>query len=101
MPKLRRIIPGKARGRFVTFTFDGNPVQAYEGETLAAALMADGYWVMGRAGRQRRERGYFCGMGVCSECLVTVAGEGHVRACRRLVAESLVVKGVNEIGHDE
>lgn len=77
-----------ARGRSVRFTFDGEPVEAFEGETVAAALWASDV----RALRQSSAgpRGIYCNMGICFECLVQVGGRS-VRACMTVVREGLEV----------
>jgi ferredoxin len=56
--------------------FDGVQVPVREGETIAAALF--------RAGRKPA---YFCGIGVCFACLVTVNGKPAQRACLVLARE--------------
>jgi NADPH-dependent 2,4-dienoyl-CoA reductase/sulfur reductase-like enzyme len=61
------------------FTFDGQPIAAYPGESLAAALVAAGV-VAFRKTRNAADRGPFCGMGVCGECRVLRDGVS-VRAC--------------------
>jgi len=60
--------------------YDGIKVEPRPGETIAAALI--------RAGLRPK---YFCGIGVCFECLVTVDGRPAQRAC--LVAAA----GVEEV----
>jgi D-hydroxyproline dehydrogenase subunit alpha len=64
----------------VTIAFEGRALQARRGESLAAALAAHGVTVL-RETRGGAERGIFCGMGVCQDCLVTVDGVEGVRAC--------------------
>ncbi len=62
-------------------SFDGEPVRATPGQTVAAALIASGRpsW---RTTRSRGERrGLFCGIGVCFDCLVTVNEVRSLRAC--------------------
>lgn len=65
----------------VAFTFDGRPITAEAGQSIAAALLAAGI----RSWRTTRvdgsPRGMFCGIGVCFDCLVTVDGRPGVRAC--------------------
>jgi NADPH-dependent 2,4-dienoyl-CoA reductase/sulfur reductase-like enzyme len=63
----------------IEFTFEGNPIAAYPGESLAAALIAAGISTF-RKTRAAASRGPFCGMGVCGECRVLVNGS-PVRAC--------------------
>ena len=75
-------------GDRVSFVFDGRPVTATAGQSLAAALTAAGMLslqdtAMGSA------RGVFCGMGVCQECLVVVDGVPNQRACMFKVTRPL------------
>src|SRR5690242_3384087 len=63
----------------VPFTFDGTPVLAVPGETIAAALTAAGVLALRRT-VSGEMRGLWCGMGACWDCLVTVDGV-PVRAC--------------------
>lgn len=64
----------------LTFTFDGETVEARAGETIAAALTAADIRTL-RITREGEPRGLYCGMGVCQECLVEVDGQPAVRAC--------------------
>lgn len=41
----------------ISFTFDGKPLQALEGDTLASALLANGIHLMGRSFKYHRPRG--------------------------------------------
>jgi D-hydroxyproline dehydrogenase subunit gamma len=75
------------RGPQLQFTCDGEPVHAYAGETIAAALLADGRRVLRRTSRTGAPRGLFCAMGVCFECLMTVDGIAGVRTCMTPVRE--------------
>lgn len=64
-----------------TIRFDGEPVTAVPGQTVAAALWAAGVrsWRTSRV--SGAARGLFCGIGVCFDCLVTVDGTPDQRAC--------------------
>jgi predicted molibdopterin-dependent oxidoreductase YjgC len=84
------------RGRPVQITVDGEPIQAYEGESLAAALMAAGRRTFRHLEPGGHPRGIFCGMGICYDCLVTVAGQDHVRACMTLVQPGMQVTTLRE-----
>jgi predicted molibdopterin-dependent oxidoreductase YjgC len=79
------------RGPRLQFTCDGEPVQAYAGETIAAALLADGRRVLRQTSRTGSPRGLFCAMGVCFECLMTVDGVGGVRTCMTPVRDGAQV----------
>lgn len=72
---------GVTRAEAFTFTLDGRDVEAFPGETVAAALLAAGIRTLRVTEKGGRPRGMFCGMGVCFDCLVTVDGRPHLRAC--------------------
>ncbi|MDP7372137.1 MAG: (2Fe-2S)-binding protein [Nitrospinota bacterium] len=82
----------EANGRGVSFTMDGKPLEAFEGETLLAALMAERGWTLRRTECENAARGMFCGMGVCMDCLVHLEGEGLVRACFVFVREGMACR---------
>lgn len=85
-PLLRRV--GARKGRALTIRFDGAPVEAFEGESLLAALLAHGT-------RLRRfefapaDRAGFCLMGACQDCLVWLDDGSSLRACGALVREGM------------
>ncbi|MDO5739766.1 MAG: (2Fe-2S)-binding protein [Ornithinimicrobium sp.] len=68
------------RQRPIEFTFDGHVIGAFEGETLATALLAAqvGAFVLTRDGDPRLP---LCNMGSCFDCVVTVDGTPWTRAC--------------------
>ncbi len=72
------------------FSFDGSPVAARPGQSLAAALTAAGYRRLGERA-EGAARGLFCGMGACQGCLVTVDGTPERRACMTMAAEGMAV----------
>ena len=75
----------------IEIEFEGRRLQAREGESLAAALTAHGIRDF-RTTRCGAERGIFCGMGVCQDCLVEVDGRANERACMTIVDRPLVVR---------
>ena len=83
--------PGLERGPRVTIELDGSSVEAYEGETVAAVLLAQGEAATRRTVRGE-PRGIFCGMGVCFDCLVVVDGVPNTRACMTWVRDGLRVQ---------
>jgi len=78
------------RGPELRFTFDGQPVTAFAGETLAAALLAAGVPAFGTT-RLDAPRLPFCNMGTCFDCAVCVDGRPLVRACLTDVREGMTV----------
>jgi D-hydroxyproline dehydrogenase subunit gamma len=82
---------GLARGTAVTVLVDGAPVTAYEGETVATVLIADGEPAIRRT-RKGSTRGLFCGIGVCFECLAVVDGIPNTRACMTFVRDGMTIE---------
>jgi aerobic-type carbon monoxide dehydrogenase small subunit (CoxS/CutS family) len=55
-------------------------VEAFEGESIAAALLAAGRRRLRETGRRSEPRGLYCGIGLCFECTMLVDGQ-RVRTC--------------------
>lgn len=89
--KRLRLETNVQRGPSVQLEVDGEPVQAYEGETVAAALLAAGRPIF-RHTPKGQPRGIFCGIGICFDCLVTVDGQPNVRACITPVRQGMIVR---------
>ena len=83
--------PELERGRRVEVVVDGEPVEAYDGETVAAVLLARGE-IATRRTVSGAPRGIFCGMVVCFECLVVVDGVPNTRACMTWVRDGMRVE---------
>jgi predicted molibdopterin-dependent oxidoreductase YjgC len=83
-----------------TIRFDGTPMAASPGQTVAAALWAAGY----RSWRTTRgtgsPRGLFCGIGVCFDCLVTIDGVRNQRACLVPARPGMEITTQLGVGHD-
>ncbi|ACS32859.1 FAD-dependent oxidoreductase [Thermococcus gammatolerans] len=80
------------RGREVTIYFEGQPIKAYEGETIATALHAAGIRVLNYSPNKKRPRGLFCAIGKCSSCLMVVNGIPNVRSCITLVEDGMRIE---------
>lgn len=78
-----------ARGAAVTLDVDGNAVPAFEGESVATALLAAGIRLL-RRGPHGGGRGLFCAMGVCQECVIEIDGAMQP-ACQAPVRDGLRV----------
>jgi D-hydroxyproline dehydrogenase subunit gamma len=83
---------GIRRGPELTLDVDGDPVVAYAGETVAAALLAAGHRILRRTALTGQPRGLFCGMGVCHECLMVINGRPSVQACLVEAEEGMTVR---------
>ena len=79
-------------GNPVTFTYDGEPVQAYDNMTIAVALHAAGYTGISVSHAHKRRRGLFCAIGNCSSCMMIVDGVPNVRTCLELCREGMAVQ---------
>jgi len=80
------------RGKEVTIYFNGKPIKAYEGETVAAALYASGVRIFSRSFRWHRPRGFFCAIGKCSACMMEVDGVPNVRTCKVYVRDGMQIR---------
>ncbi len=83
-----RRLPGVRRGRQVHFTLDGEQIVAFEGETVAAALVAADRWQIRRSLRLSMPRAIYCAMGACYECLLVHRGS-VVRSCLLQVEDGM------------
>jgi len=79
------------RGERVTISFNGEPVEAYMGETIAAALHAAGVWHLSDSSEKHRPRGFFCAIGQCSSCMMVVDGRPNVMTCKTYVKDGMRV----------
>jgi sarcosine oxidase subunit alpha len=83
------------RGEKIIFKFNGRPVSAYAGETVAAALYASGIRIFSRSMKYHRPRGLFCLSGHCSHCLMRIDGIPNVPACKTRVSDNMTVESQN------
>lgn len=75
----------------LSFTFNGTTYSAYEGETIAAALLASGVRTLRVHEEKGTPRGIYCNIGHCYECRVNVDGVPTIRACMTLVQDGMQV----------
>ena len=65
----------------VEIIVDGEPLPAFAGETIAAALIAGGRTVFRYTAKTHTGRGIFCAIGRCTDCMMIVDGVPNVRTC--------------------
>lgn len=99
-----RIAENIERGPAFTIHFDGETVTAYDGETIAAALVAhSALSTQGttafRQDKSGNPRAPWCNMGICFDCLVYVE-IGHdlrrLRACMTPATPGMVIRRERE-----
>ena len=83
------------RARTVTFTFDGKPVEAFAGDTIASALYAGGRRIFSRSFKYHRPRGEMDWAGQGANSLVQIDGAPGIRAASEVVREGMVVEHQN------
>ena len=75
----------------VTIYYGDTPIEALEGEPIAAALMANGIRSMRTTARFHEPRGIFCAIGRCTDCMMIVDGVPNTRTCVTTVRDGMRV----------
>jgi sarcosine oxidase, subunit alpha len=75
----------------VGFTWKGQTFQAFVGETIAAALFANGIRIFGHHQKDGAPQGIFCANGQCAQCTV-IANGLPVKACMTLISDEMTVE---------
>ena len=73
----------------VTVTINGNPFQAPQGCTAAAAALLAGATPTRTTPVSGEPRAPYCMMGVCFECLMEIDGVANRQACLTPIAEGM------------
>lgn len=81
-----------APARALTVTIDGRTVEAREGDSVAAVLLAEGALPTRVSAVTGVPRAPYCMMGVCFECLVTVDGVGNRQGCLVPVRDGMAIE---------
>lgn len=85
-----RRLPDDKRA-IVRLQVDGRGVEAREGDSVAAALLAAGLTQARTTPASAAPRGPYCLMGVCFDCLMEIDGIGSRQACMVLVRDGMRV----------
>ena len=97
----RRVEKGVKRGSHFEIDVDGEKIIAFEGETVASALIAAGRRTFRRTTKKNHNRGMYCGIGLCYECMMVINGVPNTRACQTLATPGCRVetqKGLQRLG---
>ena len=73
------------------FLFEGKPIKARDGQSVAAALLAAGERCL-RIDEFGNPKGVVCGIGFCWECRCCIDGMLDTRACMTLARGGMVVR---------
>ena len=84
------ILPVEERPGF-EFIWQGRKLRAQEGETIAAALFANGIRTFGHHPKDGAPQGIFCANGQCAQCMV-MADDLPVKACMTPVRPGMRVE---------
>ncbi|MGE7838823.1 (2Fe-2S)-binding protein [Viridibacillus arvi] len=89
-----RIIDHPVLGRLndlntISFTYNGETLTGLLGESIAAALLANGIRTIRYHEESGTPRGIYCNIGHCFECRVHVNGHQGVRACLTPLEENM------------
>ena len=76
----------------VTIFFNGAPIRALEGDTIADALIAAGVRVFHYSYKRHEPRGPFCAIGHCMDCIMRVDGVDGVKTCMTKVRDGMKIE---------
>ncbi len=75
----------------VAFYWQGQELMAWQGETIASALFANGVRIFGHHPKDGAPQGIFCANGQCAQCLVLADGK-PVKSCMELIRPGMRVE---------
>lgn len=82
----------------IKFYFNDQEVSGYIGQSVGAALLAQGDRILRKTRFNEKGRGVFCGIGVCFDCLVVIDGISNKRACITEIKAGMKVQ--TQVGSD-
>ncbi|HHW67550.1 MAG: hypothetical protein PWP07_103 [Epulopiscium sp.] len=82
----------------VAIWVDGKILKAYEGEMIAATLLANGIKVCRYTRKRKEPRGVFCAIGRCTDCVMVVDGIPNVRTCITPVRDGMKIETQKGLG---
>lgn len=92
------VLGRRSEGRVVEITVDGRTLAAIHGEAIAATMLAHGVRQARTMPENGSLRGIFCGVGRCTDCLMTVDGVLNVRTCITPVRNGQVIETQHGVG---
>jgi len=89
------------RNKRLGFTYQRRSLQGFEGDTVATALLANGFSIFSRSFKYHRPRGLFSLDGESSGCLMRINHTPNVRAEQTLLREGMFIEAQNVWGTPE
>ena len=86
------ILPELESKKTVTIYYNGKPLEAREGEPIAAALMNAGIRAFRHTAKKHEPRGIFCAIGRCTDCMMVVDGHPNTRTCVTFVKDGMQIQ---------
>lgn len=77
---------------------DGHEYHGFVGEPIAMTLLAHGLRTSRSMPESGAARGYFCGVGRCPDCAMTVDGELNVMTCSTPLKPGMIVRTQQGLG---
>jgi predicted molibdopterin-dependent oxidoreductase YjgC len=78
--------------------FEGRILEAREGESVAAALLANGIKVFRYTAKTQSPRSVYCALGRCTDCVMVVDGVPNVRTCVTIVRNGMKIQRQEGLG---
>ena len=83
----------------VRIEVDAKNIEAFEGEPIAAVLVASGIRIFRKTTKRGDPRGVYCAIGLCTDCVMIVDGMPNVRTCITPVKDGMKIK--TQLGRGE
>ncbi|MCP3869112.1 MAG: (2Fe-2S)-binding protein [Gammaproteobacteria bacterium] len=83
---------GQTQEESVRVWFEGCEMTVGKGLSVAAALLGEGITHFRNTPVTAAERGPFCMMGVCFDCLLVIDGQANLQACMVEVSEGMCIE---------
>ena len=77
--------------KMVTIYYNGSPMEAVDGEPVAAALLNAGIKAFRTTAKRGEPRSVFCAIGRCTDCMMVVDGIPNTRTCVTPVHDGMTV----------
>lgn len=92
------ILGADERDEYVAITVDGKRIQAKKGEMILAALLSEGIIINRYTQKRHEPRSLFCGIGMCTDCVMVVNGIPNTRTCVTPVEDGMIIETQQGLG---